>query len=73
MKRKMRTITTLLILLHLSFTSGAQDPYLKLWYDKPAKAWEEALPLGNGRTGAMFFGRPLEESYQLNDNTLWSG
>jgi len=69
----MRTITTLLILLHLSFTSGAQDPYLKLWYDKPAKAWEEALPLGNGRTGAMVFGRPLEESYQLNDNTLWSG
>ena len=69
----MRTITTLLILLHLSFLSGAQDPYLKLWYDKPAKAWEEALPLGNGRTGAMVFGRPLEESYQLNDNTLWSG
>jgi len=61
------------MLLHLSLVSRAQDPYLRLWYDKPAKAWEEALPLGNGRTGAMVFGQPLEESYQLNDNTLWSG
>jgi alpha-L-fucosidase 2 len=49
------------------------DPYLKLWYDHPARAWEEALPLGNGFTGAMVFGRVTEEHFQLNDNTLWSG
>lgn len=53
--------------------SGQHDPHLKLWYNKPAKAWEEALPLGNGKTGAMVFGRVQSERYQLNDNTLWSG
>lgn len=53
--------------------SGQTDPNLKLWYTKPAQAWEEALPLGNGKTGAMVFGRVKSERYQLNDNTLWSG
>ncbi len=46
---------------------------LKLWYDTPAAKWEEALPLGNGRIGAMVFGNPLDEVYQLNEETLWSG
>lgn len=46
---------------------------LKLWYNSPASIWEEALPLGNGRIGAMVFGNPLEELYQLNEETLWSG
>src|SRR5688572_20547286 len=49
------------------------DPALVLWFDKPAAAWEEALPLGNGTTGAMVFGGIAQERYQLNDNTLWSG
>lgn len=46
---------------------------LKLWYDKPAKEWVEALPLGNGRLGAMVFGRIDNELIQLNDGSLWSG
>src|SRR5690606_15765083 len=46
---------------------------LKLWYNTPARAWEEAMPLGNGKTGAMVFGRISRERIQLNDNTLWSG
>ncbi|OQP64417.1 alpha-L-fucosidase [Niastella vici] len=46
---------------------------LKLWYTKPAEVWEEALPLGNGKTGAMVFGGLVTERLQLNDNTLWSG
>lgn len=46
---------------------------LKLWYNCPAGAWEEALPLGNGRIGAMVFGNPTDELMQLNENTLWSG
>jgi len=50
-----------------------EDPNLKLWYDKPASVWEEALPLGNGKTGAMVFGGIVTERYQLNDLTLWSG
>jgi alpha-L-fucosidase 2 len=50
-----------------------QVPPLKLWYNQSAKIWEEALPLGNGKTGAMVFGRVNKERFQLNDNTLWSG
>lgn len=46
---------------------------LKLWYDTPASKWEEALPLGNGHLGAMVFGNPLDEVYQINEETLWSG
>jgi alpha-L-fucosidase 2 len=46
---------------------------LKLWYAEPAKVWEEALPLGNGKIGAMVFGRVNRERFQLNDGTLWSG
>ncbi|NML22205.1 glycoside hydrolase family 95 protein [Pseudoflavitalea sp. G-6-1-2] len=53
--------------------AAQQDPALKLWYNQPATAWEEALPLGNGKTGAMVFGGVQKEHYQLNDNTLWSG
>ena len=44
-----------------------------LWYDEPAKKWEEALPVGNGRLGAMVFGKYGEERIQLNEETLWSG
>ena len=46
---------------------------LKLWYQKPAEVWTEALPVGNGRLGAMVFGRVGEELIQLNEATLWSG
>lgn len=46
---------------------------LKLWYNQEARAWEEALPLGNGRMGAMVFGHPSQELFQLNEETLWSG
>ncbi len=46
---------------------------LKLWYEKPAEKWVEALPVGNGRLGAMIFGDPVNELIQLNENTLWSG
>jgi alpha-L-fucosidase 2 len=44
-----------------------------LWYRRPATQWVEALPLGNGRLGAMVFGGVVEERLQLNDDTLWSG
>lgn len=46
---------------------------LKLWYNKPADVWTEALPVGNGRIGAMVFGKVYEELIQLNESTLWSG
>lgn len=44
-----------------------------LWFDRPAAEWTEALPLGNGRTGAMLFGAPAQELLQINDGTAWSG
>ena len=44
-----------------------------LWYKKPAKNWDEALPVGNGRLGAMIFGRVDAELIQLNEETLWTG
>lgn len=50
----------------------AQNPN-KLWYKQPAAAWTDALPLGNGRLGAMVFGGVEEEHLQLNEATLWSG
>ncbi|HTR98869.1 MAG TPA: glycoside hydrolase family 95 protein, partial [Bacteroidota bacterium] len=46
---------------------------LKLWYAQPATAWQEALPVGNGRLGAMVFGKTAEERIQLNEATLWTG
>jgi alpha-L-fucosidase 2 len=46
---------------------------LTLWYRRPAEQWVEALPLGNGRLGAMVFGRVERERIQLNEDTLWSG
>ena len=52
--------------------TGTGDP-LTLWYQAPAGTWEEALPVGNGRLGAMVFGGVDHERLQLNDITVWSG
>ncbi len=46
---------------------------LKLWYDSPAQKWTQALPIGNGRLGAMVFGGPAEDCLQLNEDTVWGG
>lgn len=46
---------------------------MKLWYKRPASEWTEALPLGNGRIGAMVYGDPLNETICLNEDSLWSG
>ncbi|AEV99916.1 alpha-L-fucosidase [Niastella koreensis] len=53
--------------------SYAQKQPLRLWYQQPAATWTDALPLGNGRLGAMVFGGVGEEHLQLNEETLWSG
>jgi alpha-L-fucosidase 2 len=50
-----------------------QGQQLKMWYDKPATVWNEALPVGNGRLAAMIFGDPVNEKIQLNEGTFWSG
>lgn len=46
---------------------------LKLTYDKPAENWNEALPIGNGKLGAMVFGGVSQERLQLNEETIWAG
>ena len=46
---------------------------MKLWHDKPASQWVEALPVGNGRLGGMVFGGVVEERVQFNEDTLWTG
>jgi len=53
--------------------SDSADNPMKLWYEQPAKQWVEALPVGNGRLGAMVFGNPACEEIQLNENTIWGG
>lgn len=45
----------------------------RIWYDKPASYWEEALPVGNGRIAAMVFGDPQLEQIQLNEETVSAG
>ncbi|MEA3479021.1 MAG: glycoside hydrolase family 95 protein, partial [Bacteroidota bacterium] len=50
-----------------------KQPDVKLWYKQPAMVWEEALPVGNGRLGAMVFGQPYTERIQLNEESLWAG
>jgi alpha-L-fucosidase 2 len=53
--------------------NAPDDRNLKLWYKQPAQEWTEALPVANGRLGAMVFGKTDEERIQLNEATLWSG
>ena len=45
----------------------------RLWYDKPAMTWTQALPVGNGIIGGMVFGTPAAEHIQLNEETIWAG
>ncbi|WP_167607962.1 glycosyl hydrolase family 95 catalytic domain-containing protein [Maribellus sediminis] len=74
MNKQKRNLTYALILFVVLIScTPVGTPPLKLWYDKPAEKWVEALPVGNGRLGAMVFGNPVHEIIQLNENTLWSG
>jgi len=64
------SILFILFAINLLF---AEKSECKLSYDKPAQVWTEALPLGNGRLGAMVFGNPATEQIQLNEATIWAG
>jgi len=64
--------TLALIAVATNAQDGDRSP-LTLWYDEPAPAWNQALPVGNGRLGAMVFGGIERERIQLNEETLWSG
>ncbi len=45
----------------------------QIWYEEPATDWDHALPVGNGRLGAMVFGQPISERIQLNEDSMWPG
>lgn len=70
----MKHLYTLLLLLAAATGFAQNDVHLRLWYNNPAgDVWENALPVGNGRLGAMVYGNVEEEILQLNENTVWSG
>ncbi len=57
----------------LFFSDCFSQQGLKLWYDHPSAKWTDALPIGNGRLGAMIFGGVSQERIQFNEETLWTG
>ena len=67
----MKHVLTLCITCLLSLSASAQQH--RLWYDKPASHWLEALPIGNSHMGAMVYGGTDMEEIQLNEETFWSG
>jgi alpha-L-fucosidase 2 len=74
LNRKLRKALILFLLSNAVTSAFAQQNNLKLWYDKPSgKVWERALPVGNGRLGAMVYGNPEREFIQMNESTVWSG
>ncbi len=73
----MRRTFVLSLFICMQFVTLAQEkvlnPSYTLWYEQPAEEWEQALPVGNGRLGAMIFGKYDEERIQINEETYWSG
>jgi len=79
-RRALTLAAALTVVLILATGARAQetartgpDPATRLWYSHPADKWENAFPVGNGRLGAMVFGKTDEEEIQINEETYWSG
>src|SRR5947209_4264238 len=73
---RLRSRLAILISLTAISTVPASTPAslsMLLWYAQPADKWVEALPIGNGRLGAMVFGKVIDERIQLNEDTVWAG
>ncbi len=76
----MKKMCFLFLLVFFFFPVGTEgrgllreQPSMRLWYKQPATVWDEALPVGNGRMGAMVFGDPRHERLQLNEESVWAG
>ena len=70
------TLLVQALIVMLAFLVSCNPPEKKikedvLWYKQPAEDWNEAMPLGNGKLGAMVFGRTSNERIQLNDDSMW--
>src|SRR6266540_3261630 len=77
MVRRLFIAVAAVLALSLSLRAAIEQPTptqdLRLWYRQPAANWNEALPIGNGRLGAMVFGGVADERLQLNEDTVWAG
>jgi alpha-L-fucosidase 2 len=72
--RRIGPILLAFLLLVAANVLAQPKPGLKLWYKQPSgRVWENALPIGNGRMGAMVYGNVERETIQLNEHTVWSG
>lgn len=71
---KRNVFVLVICILFLSHVEAKRPDSLKIWFNKPAQKWaDEALPIGNGRMGAMLFGGVEKERIQFNEQSLWSG
>lgn len=70
---KLKTVIISACAFASSLTAGAKQSEAIMWYQSPAKEWIEAVPLGNGRIGAMVYGGIDRERVALNEITLWAG
>ena len=73
MNFKMTGILAVVVTAVACSPAACAERELRLWYERPAQKWVEALPVGNGRLGAMVFGGIDEERVQLNEETVWAG
>src|SRR5678809_1746776 len=70
----MKQIFSILLILITTAGYSQNKQGLRLWYKQPSgNTWENALPIGNGRLGAMIYGNVDKETIQLNESTVWSG
>ena len=67
----MKRIVILILSIVVILSAAAQEH--RLWYDRPAQTWTQALPIGNGTLGAMVYCTPTVERIQLNEETIWAG
>ena len=72
-RQTLNSILLLFIFISIQSVNAQQGGKLKMWYNKPANNWNEALPIGNGRLAAMIYGSPAIENLQLNESSFWSG
>lgn len=68
-----KTLFLVLSLFGAANMAFAQQLPMRLWYDKPATYFEESLPIGNGKLGALVYGNPNDDFIYLNDLTFWTG
>lgn len=71
--KKLILLTLTLLWLSASAQVDCKQQPMRLWYDKPARYFEESLPIGNGKIGGLIYGDPADDIIHLNDITYWTG